>query len=65
MKFELIAGVVITGGGAQIRDLKQCASEVFGAQVRIGTPLNITGLTDYVKWPQYSTDYRFVAIYPR
>ncbi|MDY4280107.1 MAG: cell division protein FtsA [[Pasteurella] mairii] len=55
MKFELIAGVVITGGGAQIEDLKQCASDVFGAQVRIGTPLNITGLTDYVNKPQYST----------
>ncbi|QLB13360.1 cell division protein FtsA [Bisgaardia hudsonensis] len=55
MKFELIAGVVITGGGAQIEDLKECASEVFGTQVRIASPLNITGLTDYVNKPQYST----------
>lgn len=55
IKFELIAGVVITGGGAQIEDLKQCASEVFGTQVRIGSPKNITGLTDYVNKPQYST----------
>ena len=57
MKCELIAGVVITGGGAQIEDLKECAEEVFGSnhQVRIGSPLNITGLTDYVNKPQYST----------
>ena len=55
IKFELIAGVVITGGGAQIEDLKDCASSVFGCQVRIGIPLNITGLTDYVNRPQYST----------
>ena len=55
IKFELIAGVVITGGGAQIEDLKDCASSVFGYQVRIGSPLNITGLTDYVNRPQYST----------
>ena len=55
IKFELIAGVVITGGGAQIEDLKDCASSVFGCQVRIGSPLNITGLTDYVNRPQYST----------
>ncbi|MFZ7172492.1 cell division protein FtsA [Avibacterium avium] len=55
MKFELIAGVVITGGGAQMEDLKQCAERVFGTQVRIGSPLNITGLTDYVSKPQYST----------
>jgi len=57
MKCELIAGIVITGGGAQIEDLKECAAEVFGthAQVRIGSPLNITGLTDYVNKPQYAT----------
>jgi len=55
IKFELIAGVVITGGGAQIEDLQDCASSVFGCQVRIGSPLNITGLTDYVNRPQYST----------
>ena len=55
IKFELIAGVVITGGGAQIEDLRECAMEVFGCQVRTGSPLNITGLTDYVNRPQYST----------
>ncbi len=55
MKFELIAGIVITGGGAQIEDLKLCAGKVFGTQVRIGSPMNITGLTDYVNKPQYST----------
>ena len=57
IKFDLIAGVVITGGGAQIEDLKDSAAEVFGqnAQVRIGSPLNITGLTDYVNKPQYAT----------
>lgn len=55
MPSELIAGIVITGGGAQIEDLKQCATEVFGTHIRIGSPLNITGLTDYVNKPQYST----------
>jgi len=55
IKFELIAGVVITGGGAQIEDLRECAMDVFGCQVRTGSPLNITGLTDYVNRPQYST----------
>lgn len=55
IKFELIAGVVLTGGGAQIEDLRDCAAEVFGSPVRIGSPLNITGLTDYVNRPQYST----------
>lgn len=49
MKFELIAGIVITGGGAQIKDLKECATDVFGLHVRIGNPLNITGVTHLVE----------------
>lgn len=52
---ELIAGIVITGGGAQIEDIVNCANEVFGPQVRVGKPLNLSGLTDYVNKPQYAT----------
>ena len=54
---DLIAGVVLTGGGALIDGILDCATEVFGqqVQVKIGTPLNITGLTDYVDKPQYAT----------
>ncbi|MDA3978146.1 MULTISPECIES: cell division protein FtsA [Gallibacterium] len=54
---ELIAGIVLTGGGALIDGMLDCATEVFGqqVQVKIGTPLNITGLTDYVDKPQYAT----------
>ena len=31
------------------------AQRVFHTQVRIGAPLNITGLTDYAQEPYYST----------
>ncbi|QGM80414.1 cell division protein FtsA [Otariodibacter oris] len=55
IKQELIAGIVLTGGGSQIEDIVECAKSVFGSQVRIGYPLNITGLTDYVNKPQYAT----------
>lgn len=55
IKQELIAGVVITGGGSQIEDIVECAKSIFGSQVRVGYPLNITGLTDYVNKPQYAT----------
>ncbi|MDO4697292.1 MAG: cell division protein FtsA [Pasteurellaceae bacterium] len=55
IKQELIAGIVLTGGGSQIEDIVECAKSVFGSQVRLGTPLNITGLTDYVNKPQYAT----------
>lgn len=46
---------MLTGGGSQIEDIVECAKSVFGSQVRVGYPLNITGLTDYVNKPQYAT----------
>ncbi|MGP1931174.1 MAG: cell division protein FtsA [Arsenophonus sp. ET-YP4-MAG3] len=51
----LSAGIVLTGGGAQIDGLVECAQKVFRTHVRIGKPLNITGLTDYAQSPYYST----------
>lgn len=55
IKQELIAGIVLTGGGAQMEDVAKCATNILGSHVRIGYPLNITGLTDYVNKPQYAT----------
>ena len=52
---KLAAGIVLTGGAAQIEGLVECAEGVFNAQVRIGSPLNINGLTEYVNTPVYST----------
>ncbi len=46
---------MLTGGAAQIEGLAACAQRVFHTQVRIGAPLNITGLTDYAREPYYST----------
>ena len=46
---------MLTGGGSQIEDIVECAKSVFGSQVRVGYPLNITGLTDYVNKPSYAT----------
>lgn len=55
VKSDLIAGIVLTGGGANMQDIAKCATEIFGSHVRVGSPLNITGLTDYVNKPQYAT----------
>lgn len=55
IKHDLIAGFVLTGGGSQIEDVVKCAENVFGSHVRVGYPLNIEGLTDYVNKPQYAT----------
>jgi len=52
---KLAAGVVLTGGAAQIEGLVECAENVFNSQVRVGCPLNIHGLTEYVNTPVYST----------
>ncbi len=55
VKHQLAAGIVLTGGAAQIKGLVECAEKVFQNQVRIGYPLNISGLTDYVQKPYCST----------
>ncbi|MDT9587493.1 MAG: cell division protein FtsA [Candidatus Arsenophonus melophagi] len=54
-QYHLAAGLVLTGGGAKIDGLVECAQRVFRTHVRVGKPLNITGLTDYVQEPYYST----------
>lgn len=56
VKLELIAGIVLTGGGSQIKDIVECASAVFGLQARVGYPLNIAGIDKPVNnKPQYAT----------
>lgn len=56
LKQQLAAGIVITGGGAQIRGLVEVAEQVFdNMQVRIGIPQNIQGLADDIASPAYST----------
>jgi len=56
LKQQLAAGIVITGGGAQIRGLVEVAEQVFdNMQVRIGIPQNVQGLADDISSPAYST----------
>ncbi|MBM7037495.1 cell division protein FtsA [Vibrio sp. qd031] len=55
VKHQLAAGIVLTGGAAQIQGLVECAERVFGNQVRVGRPIEVKGLTDYVKAPYMST----------
>lgn len=43
---RLHAGVVLTGGGAQMRDVEALAEEVLGTTVRLGKPLYVDGLDD-------------------
>ncbi len=55
IKHQLAAGVVLTGGAAQIEGLVDCAEKIFNCQVRVGAPEGMHGLTDYVQEPAYST----------
>ncbi|ATG75213.1 cell division protein FtsA [Zobellella denitrificans] len=55
VKHQLAAGLVLTGGAAQIEGLVECAEQIFQCQVRIGQPGGVKGLSDYVETPVYST----------
>jgi cell division protein FtsA len=56
-KKKLIAGIVLTGGGAQLKHLKQLVEYITGMDTRIGYPNeNLAGDTDEsLSSPQYAT----------
>ena len=56
-KKKLIAGIVLTGGGSQLRHLKQLVEYITGMDTRIGYPNeHLAGDTDKITAsPQYST----------
>ena len=47
---RLHAGVLLTGGGARMRDIDSLAEQMLGTAVRIGRPDNVDGLDD-VEFP--------------
>ncbi|MFQ5735359.1 MAG: cell division protein FtsA [Thermodesulfobacteriota bacterium] len=49
------SGVVLTGGTAALEGAPELAEQVFDLPVRKGLPMGITGLTDVVNGPMYST----------
>ncbi len=52
---QVAAGVVLTGGTAQIDGAEVVAEEVFGMPVRLAQPLPLKGLNDYIREPSYAT----------
>ncbi len=52
--FKLPAGVILTGGSAQLPGLTKLAKKVFGVPARIGRPRGVTGLTDGIDSPSYA-----------
>ncbi len=51
---ELRAGLVLTGGGAELDGMLEIAEQVIGAAVRKGVPRGLGGLTDVVSGPEWS-----------
>jgi cell division protein FtsA len=49
------AGIVLTGGTSKMEGVMELAEEIFHMPVRIGLPQSVTGLTDIVRNPIYST----------
>lgn len=52
---QLGAGVFLTGGGAQLRGLKELAEDVLGLPVQIARPQPLVGLTPELRRPEYAT----------
>jgi cell division protein FtsA len=51
----LPAGIVLTGGSSQLPHFDELVREMLGMPVRIGSPSNLTGLSDAVDSPPYAT----------
>jgi len=51
----LAAGVVITGGCANLEGIEELAEQVFNVPTRVGMPLGVTGLSESVADPLFAT----------
>ena len=55
LKKALGAGLILTGGSAMLKGIKELAEQVFELPVRVGYPHDVDGLTEVVSHPRYST----------
>jgi len=52
---SLNAGVVLTGGCANLEGIAELGEQIFNMPTRIGVPLGVTGLSDSVADPIFAT----------
>ncbi|WP_438862311.1 cell division protein FtsA [Neptunicella sp.] len=52
---QIAAGVVLTGGTAKMEGAVEFGEEIFQMPVRIGQPMGVKGLSEYVEDPTYAT----------
>lgn len=55
LESQIAAGVVLTGGTAKMEGAVELAEEIFQMPVRLGQPIGVTGLSEYVNDPCYAT----------
>ncbi|MFW6097032.1 MAG: cell division protein FtsA [Chloroflexota bacterium] len=51
----LPAGIVLTGGGSQLRGICDVAQRVLNVPARVGAPRSLVGLVDVLRSPAYAT----------
>ncbi|MBR3169070.1 cell division protein FtsA [Candidatus Saccharibacteria bacterium] len=52
---RLPEGVILTGGGARMRDIELFAKKALEASVKIGIPLDLAGVSEAVERPEFAT----------
>lgn len=52
---EIIAGMVLTGGGAGMKGVPELAEQIIDMPVRMGEPWGVSGLVEAVSNPKYAT----------
>jgi cell division protein FtsA len=52
---HIAAGIVLTGGTAKMEGAVEFAEEIFQMPVRVGSPLGVKGLSEYVEDATYAT----------
>jgi cell division protein FtsA len=55
LQSQIPAGIVLTGGGSQLRGLPELAERVFNLPVRIAVPRGLAEMSEEVGRPEYST----------
>jgi cell division protein FtsA len=52
---QIPAGIILTGGGSQLRGLAELAEKVFNLPVRIASPRGLAEMSEEVSRPEYAT----------
>jgi len=59
---KAVCGIVLTGGVSETAGILELCEKILELPARIGSPINIIGVSDYVKKPEYSTAVGLLAL---